>query len=376
MSYEHINLPIIDVNEEEATITERLFKDGDSVKKGDIILVVENTKATKDVIATKNGYILYQCKEFDTRKNGDTIAVIFDSIDELNRYKEENDRGVGTDKVAGELAVSATKKAIALAEKLGINISDVVAEKGGGLIKEKDVELYAASVGNNSMMNDAPNFTLKRERVVIIGAGNGAEVVIDILLDYPDVEIVGLVDDNVKVFRNYNIPVLDCGIKDFPDKYGSDFYDSVIISIGANLKSMGLRRSIFEKYKAKGVKFTNAIAKSAEIRRGAQIGEGNIIGAGCYIGTLTKIGDNNSISYGANIGHHNIVGSHNLIAPGVFTSGADKIGDSCIIPAGVSIINRVSIGDKVIVPIGYAVSQSIEDGKIIKINENIVKRGN
>lgn len=368
MAYEKIVLPIIDVNEEEATITERLFNDGDKVNVGDILFVVENTKATKDVVAVKSGYVLYLSKEFDIRKNGDSIALIFDSIEELNDYKENNKlEGCQTGQ---EISVNATKKAIALADKLGINIVDIAVQKGEGLIKEKDVEQFASTVEVQLIKKDTRNLMLKRERVVIIGAGQGAEVVIDILLDNPDVEIVGLVDDNVKVFRNYNIPILDCGIEDFPDKYGADFYDSAIISIGSNLKSMKFRRSVFEKYKAKGVRFTNAIDKSVRIRRGVKIGEGNIIGSGCYIGTLTSIGDNNSISYGANIGHHNIIGNHNLIAPGVFTSGADVIGDSCIIPAGVSIINRVSIGDEVIVPIGYAVSQSLESGKVIKVNEN------
>lgn len=365
MAYVNIELPIIDVNDDTAVITEVLYKDGDHVKEGDVVLIVESTKATKDIAVKQSGFILYLCKEFETRKTGETIAVVFDSIDGLNEFKNDKKRGELSNNNDSEPAVNATKKAVALAEKLGVNIADIAAKNDLRLIREKDVELFVAA-SNTRKKEGESVFTLKRERVVIIGAGNGAEVVIDILLDYPDIEIVGLVDDNVKVFKNYNIPVLDCGIEDFPDKYGSDFYDAAIISIGANLKSMRFRRSVFEKYKAKGVRFINAIAKSAEIRRGVQLGEGNIIGAGCYIGTLTRIGDNNSISYGANIGHHNIIGSHNLIAPGVFTSGADTIGNSCIIPAGVSVINMVSIGDDVIVPVGYAVSQSIEAGSVIK----------
>lgn len=364
MAYKEIKMPLIDVNEEKATITEILFNEADEVKAGEIIICVENTKATSDVVAPFDGYFLPLCKILDEIKSGDSIAVIFESVEELNVYKNSSSIRHEKDKLLD--SVNATKKAVELAEKLGIDISLVAAKKESGVVKEKDVAAFAASNKISAQNTEKDFLTLNRERVVIIGAGNGAEVVIDILLDDPKKEIVGIVDDNVRELKNYNFPILDCKIKDFPDKYGEDFYDTVIISIGANVSSMKFRRQVFEDYVKKGVRFTNAIARSAEIRRGAELGQGNIIGSGCYIGTLTRIGNNNSISYGANIGHHNIVGDHNLIAPGVFTSGSDIIGDSCIISAGVSVVNRAKIGDNVVVPVGYAIANSLETGSVIR----------
>lgn len=364
MSKIKIDMPVIDVNEERAAVTEIMFREGEPVKKGDVVISVENTKAASDILAPMDGFFLPLCKVYDEKKSGDTLAVIFESMDELTDYKKFSDKETETD--VGPENINATKKAIALAREAGIDITRVALEKGGGVVKEKDVQAYMLSHKQDSVHSKKPEFILKRERVVIIGAGNGAEVVIDILLDDPTKEIVGLVDDNVRELKNYNFPVLNCTIKDFPDKYGSDFYDTAIISIGANLRSMMFRRSIFEDYERRGVRFTNAISKSAEIRRGVQLGVGNVIGSGCYIGTLTIIGNNNSISYGTNIGHHNIVGSHNLFAPGVFTSGSDVVGDSCILPAGVAIVNRAKIGDNVVVPVGYAIANNIESNTIIK----------
>ncbi len=362
MSRTKVTMPVIDVNEEKATITEILFGEGDEVRKGDIIMSAENTKATSDITSPSDGFFLPICKSFEEIVSGKTIAFIFDTIDELADYKRSDD---SVDIEDEKVDINATKKALALAKEKGIDIAIIASMKGDGVIKEKDVQEYINS--NVKEISDVkPSFILKRERVVIIGAGNGAEVVIDILLDDPTKEIVGLVDDNVRKLKNYSFPVLDCTIKDFPDKYGLDFYDTAIISIGANLSSMKFRRSVFEDYVRRGVKFTNAISKSAELRRGVQLGVGNIIGSGCYIGTLTRIGDNNSISYGTNIGHHNIVGSHNLFAPGVFTSGSDEIGNSCILPAGVAMVNRAVIGDDVVVPVGYAITNNLESGTVIK----------
>lgn len=366
MQYKEVNMPSLDANENEAVVTAVYIKDGEYVSEGDLLFSIENSKATGDIVAESEGYIKLLVEEYGKKKTGEPIALIFESLDDCNNHdtlqgKEEN------------VKVNATKKAIELAKTLEIELEMVSEWAGGCLVKEKHVKEYASIASSAQNKKMTSKFILKRERIVIIGAGKGAEVVIDILLDDPDKVIVGLVDDNVREFLNYDIPVLDCSIDEFPDKYGSEFYDKAIISIGANLNTMRLRSDIYKKYKKKGVEFTNAIASSAEIRRGVVIGDGNIIGAGCYIGTLTQIGDNNSISYGALIGHHNIIGCHNLIAPSVVTSGSDTIGDNCIIPAGVSIVNRVSIGNDVVVPIGYAISKSLEDGEVIKTNTSTSK---
>ena len=168
MAYTKIYLPIIDVNEEEAVITERLFKDGNKVESGDAVLVVENTKATKDVIADQSGYILFQCKEFDTMKNGDCVALIFDTVEELENFKSQSFSSNNENKKANNFSVNATKKAIALAEKLGVDISEIVSSNSGKLIKEKDVELFASAITSGKLKKERPLFSLKRERIVIL----------------------------------------------------------------------------------------------------------------------------------------------------------------------------------------------------------------
>ncbi len=361
MSITKIEMPMIDANEDKATLMDIYFDEGDKVKCGDVVMLAENMKTTCEIDSPADGYFLPLFRESDEVMSGDTIAAIFDSLEELKEYKTS----ASAKKVDSNSEVNATKKAISLAEEMGIDIKQLAEERGQGVIREKDVQDFAKA-HNLAKSDNKSAFILERERVVIIGASDGAEVIIDILLDDPTKVVVGLVDDNIRKMKNYDYPILDCSVKDFPDKYGHDFYDTAILSIGANQKMMKIRREIFEDYVKRGVKFTNAIAKSAEIRRGVKLGVGNVIGSGCYIGTLSIIGDNNSISYGVNIGHHNIIGSHNLIAPGVFLSGSDMIGDSCVLPAGVAMVNRCRVGDDVVVPVGYAITNNIKSETIIK----------
>lgn len=363
MNYSEITLPSFDVNESEATITEILVKNKQMVENGQVLFSVENTKAVNEIFSSSEGYILLFCDTFSIKKTGDLLALIFESMDDLNLYISKNQK---EEKTFTKISVNATKKAIELANKLEIDLQEVSKIKGENIIKIKDVQEFF-ELNHKKVENNLTNvFKYDRERVVIIGAGDGAEVVIDILRDDHDKEIVGLVDDNVKSLLNYSYPILDCGIHDFVDVISRDSYDTVIISIGSTLKSMQFRQRIYEEYKQSGIVFTNAISKSADIRRGVKIGTGNLVGAQSYIGTLTQIGDNNSISYATFIGHHNVVGSHNLIAPGFTSSGKVVIGDSCILPAGIVTRNCVTIGNKVILPVGYNVTNSIADNTVIQ----------
>ena len=360
----NIILPQIDVNEDKVSLHNFRFSNGDMVKKGDLLLVAETIKSTMDIISNTDGFIAYSFNEGDCVPSGSIICSIFNEYSEYKVYLlgKEDHNNIHSQRTQP----LATAKAIKKAREFDIDLAKI--EKDG-IIKESDVSQYCEQhkLIEHEKYNTVKHvFKFDNERVVIIGAGKGAEVVIDILLDDHQKVIVGLVDDNVKSLNHYDYKISPYGLFEFADKADRNMFDSVVISIGANLKSMELRAKIFNYYREREFNFTNVISKNIDIRRNVKIGEGNLIGARVYIGTMTTIGDNNSISYGATIGHHNSIGSHNLIAPNVVTSGSVKIGNQCIIPAGVNVINRVSIGDNVVFPLGYNVVQNIEDGITIK----------
>lgn len=364
MKSTEVRMPNFDVNESKAVVTELKHKDGTKVVEGEQILTAENTKSINEIEAPCNGYIAYVCAQFDEKQAGDCLAIIFETEEDYQAYVSHQT----SDQAAAAVQIDATKKAVQLAEKLGVQLELIARQKGDGTIRTEDVQRYYDQTNQKSAASMTPVFRYDRERTVIVGAGKGAEVVIDILLDDFDRDIIGLVDDNVREMQNYHYPIFDCGVFDFPESIDKGRYDTVIISIGATLNTMKLRRRIFEEYRKYEIPFTNAISKNCEIRRGVKIGSGNIIGANTYIGTMTVVGDNNSIGYGTCLGHHNMVGNHNLIAPGCMTSGSVNIGDSCILPAGIAVRNRISIGNNVIVPLGYAIQRDLQDDTVIREN--------
>jgi acetyltransferase-like isoleucine patch superfamily enzyme/glycine cleavage system H lipoate-binding protein len=351
-----IKLQQIDSNSDKAIITKIHIKSGDYVAKNDTLFDVETAKTVDIIITEIEGYIDVICEELSEYNIGDELAKIYSS-------KEEFDHFIHVAKMVlnNNNSLNATQKAINKAKELAIDINLI---KKDGIINESDVIKF---IGKNlEITNKKPIFKYDRERVVIIGAGMGADVVCDILLDDNNKVIVGLVDDNVKEYNFIPLPILNSKIETFPNEIDKEFYDTVIISIVSGHKSLIFREKIFNEYSNQGIKFTNAIPKNIDIRRFTKIGTGNLICSDVYIGTCTIIGDNNFISYGCKIGHHNVIGNSNMIAPNVVTSGDVKIGNRCVFAACVTTMNRLSIGNDVILPVGFSVLKDYEDDVVVK----------
>lgn len=359
-----MKIPRFDVNDNNVTIMEVKVEDGSFVKKNDIIFIAESTKMTREILAEKDGYIKLMVDCYDVKAVGETVAFIFDTESEYKQFKENSDM------ISKEEAqqINITAKAKALAEQLHIDINELAESKKEGIIKTADVEKYAEKKkkdGNESIfINEIPKAIniYDRERVMIIGAGRLSEQVIDILLDDKDKSIVGIVDSYKTEYNSYSFPLFNCNIQDFPEKIDRSCYDTVIIALGGDKKSMNFRRELYMNYKKFDIRFTNAIGDNTNIRRAVKIGENNIIMHNCFVGTGAQIGNDNIISYGSCIGHHCVIGSHNLFAPGFITPGSVKVGDRNIIMTGVKTINYVTIGNDTIIPVGYNIETNIPDG--------------
>jgi len=352
-------MPGLDANEDNAKVTRIYINDCEYVEKGTTIIDVENTKTVYEIAAPTDGFIKLLCNEFETFRTGDKLAIIFNSEEKLKLYSEESSLVLVEEK-----KINATKKAIELAKIHKVDLFKLQESKDGKVIKTEDVE-QLVSEKKPSFLSSRINL-YDRERVVLIGAGMGAEIVIDILMDDKDKYVVGLVDTYIKEFSSYSYPLLNCIADDFPEKIDKGYYDTVLITIGSSLKTMSIRKALFDSYKEKGIRFTNAVADNVSIRRATCFGTGNIIPHNCYFGTGTSIGDNNSFSYGVLVGHHCSIGSNNLFAPGVAIAGCVSIGDSCILATNVCTRNQVKIGSNVALPLGYCVNVDIPNNTIVR----------
>ena len=79
-----IIVPLLAVNDTFLTIVEKCYTDRAAVKKNDILLVLETSKTTYDLIAEEDGFIKYSCEIGQDYAVNDLIAEIYGSESEIS----------------------------------------------------------------------------------------------------------------------------------------------------------------------------------------------------------------------------------------------------------------------------------------------------
>jgi acetyltransferase-like isoleucine patch superfamily enzyme len=126
-----------DANTEYALLAEWLVPDRSPVEKGQPVCVVETTKATVEVESPGPGTIAQLYEEGVEVELGKVIAYVAESAEELARIDEAPEEKRPAAPAAGAGDRKATRKAVELAERHGLDLSAIDKR---GFITEKDVE--------------------------------------------------------------------------------------------------------------------------------------------------------------------------------------------------------------------------------------------
>lgn len=193
----------------------------------------------------------------------------------------------------------------------------------------------------------------EKRKVIVIGAGGHSHSVCDILLQDPQNEIIGLLD-NDPCAGFWGIEVL--GKDDLlPELYESEKAEYVFVALGSNK----LRKKLTEYARSIGFKLFNAISPKAFISPHAELGEGIAIMPGAIIGPNALIGNGSIINTNASIDHDDVIGEYCHVAPGVAISGKSLIGELTFIGAGATVKDYIKIGSNVMVGAGASVIKDL-----------------
>jgi UDP-perosamine 4-acetyltransferase len=193
-----------------------------------------------------------------------------------------------------------------------------------------------------------------RKRIVLYGAGGHGKVVADILEKMEGFDLAGFVDDTRKG-EFFGLKVLGRG-SDMA-ALRRDGIDSVIVTVGNCFH----RKNIHEKLAGSGFSFAMAVHPSAQVARGAVVGDGTVVMAGAVIGPDARIGVGCIINTGATVDHDCMVAGFVHIAPGAHISGGARIGEGSLLGTGSSVRPGVSVGEWSIIGVGAAVVSDIPD---------------
>ena len=197
------------------------------------------------------------------------------------------------------------------------------------------------------------------QKIIILGGGGHAKVLIALIKIKGDFEIVGILDIKLeKGTKVLDIPVL--GEDNILVDIFNDGVKMVCIGVGG-VKDNNIRSRLFDTTKNMGLEIPSLIHPNSFISRESAVTEGAQVMAGAIIQTDTFIDENSIINTGAIIEHDCTVGKHTHICPGVVIGGEVAIGDNSFIGAGATIIQGVKIGKDAFVAAGSIVINNVLD---------------
>jgi sugar O-acyltransferase (sialic acid O-acetyltransferase NeuD family) len=212
-------------------------------------------------------------------------------------------------------------------------------------------------------------------KVVGIGAGGHAKVVIDILNLMKGYELVGLLDLDQSLWETTVMGVSVLGDDSLLPQLQRDGVGLAFIGVGSAADT-GPRKRIYQDATATGFKIVDAIHPNAVIALSAVIGDGATVMAGTIINPGAKLGNNVIINTGSVVEHDCTIGDHAHIATGARLAGTVSVGSGAHIGAGAVVRQSINIGERAIVGAGAVVVKDVEpDTTVVGVPAKTLNQG-
>lgn len=218
---------------------------------------------------------------------------------------------------------------------------------------------------------------MNKEKIILVGCGEHARMVIDNIEEIGNIEILGIVTSILEDVgkRMYGYTIL--GTNDQIDDIFRENRDltGYFLTIG-QLKNGNMKaRELMYKRLDKSYRAINIIHPTAIVSKHANIGHGNLFEAYTKVANGTQIGNHCIVNSFSAINHDQIIENNVLIAGNVSMAGC-KIGENTIIADGASIGFKKSVGKNCIIGDGAVVTSDIPDNSIAYGNPARVIRSN
>ena len=200
------------------------------------------------------------------------------------------------------------------------------------------------------------------KKIIVIGSGGHAKVVIDIIHQMNAHKIIGVTTNSLEVNSSFcGYPIL--GDDSVLEKYKmNDGIMHIAMGVGG-FKDNIIRKKIYTNVKSLGMTFINVIHPHSIISKSTQIGEGVTIYPGVVINTDVKIGNNVIIATGATIDHETIIEDNVLVSTGATIGAYTLIKDGALLALGSKIISGLTIGSNSLIAAGSVVVKDVESNQ-------------
>lgn len=200
----------------------------------------------------------------------------------------------------------------------------------------------------------------RSKKIVLVGGGGHAKVVIDAIKESKGFSIYGIVDNGLK--KGSSVSGIKVVGKDdvLPSifKRGIRYAFTTVGSIG----NCDIRKKIYRHLKRIGFELPVIMHPKAVVSKNVSFGEGAFVAGRVVINPATHIGKNAIINTASSVDHDCVIGDFVHIAPGVTLSGGIEVGDETHIGTGANIIQYIKIGKRCMIGAGTTVRHNMADG--------------
>lgn len=201
-------------------------------------------------------------------------------------------------------------------------------------------------------------------RVVGLGAGGHAKVMVEALRAAGGWELVGLLDPDRSLHGTTVAGLVVLGGDEMLDGLRSDGVSHAFVAVGSVRPTL-LRRRLFEVLCARGFRPADALHPAAVASPSATWGGGLALLAMGVINADATLGNNVIVNTGGIVEHDCVVGSHVHVAPGARLGGGVRVGDGAHVGMGALVLEGVNIGAGALVAAGAVVREDVSGGAIV-----------
>jgi len=220
---QEIYVPHESVNDQKLIVVGMNFKTGDKVKKDDVVIELETSKAIVTLEAAVSGYIVYHCDLNDDVEVNRLVVQITDVKQKANNTNRGNSRNIvaADSEAVTNIEPQFSKRALALLneKKLSKHIF-----KGQGFITEDTILNYLNPGGNKRTTQTVnapgvkraplPNVSYeklsaeKRREIEYLSSVQGANLVSTLYIDINTAGLIGPVSNKFRYFKESILPLL------------------------------------------------------------------------------------------------------------------------------------------------------------------------
>jgi UDP-perosamine 4-acetyltransferase len=198
-------------------------------------------------------------------------------------------------------------------------------------------------------------------RIIGLGAGGHAKVIVELLRACGGFEIVGLLDARSDMCRQMLLDVPILGSDSLLPSLREQGIGTFFLGVGT-VGDASPRRRLYELATNHGFAAATLLHPSSVVSRSANLGKGTVVMAGAIVNACASVGINGIINTGAIIEHDCAIGDHVHVATGAKLAGSVRLGNGVHVGVGATVRQGIRIGDGAIVGAGAVVVRDVPPG--------------